>query len=94
MTSRVTLNLKKKTIPPVISTSCEQHRHYSMRSNSLSKSAASFGPWQTRNLQLQSQCSTVVSCTPMPSVSMDADLADDVRSLGVTLPNRTDVESQ
>jgi hypothetical protein len=94
MTSRVTLNLKKKIVSPVTCTSCEQHRHYSMRSNSLSKSAASLGLWQTRNLQLQSQCSTVVLCTPMPSVSMDADLADDVQSLGVTLPNRTDVESQ
>ncbi|KAG1759317.1 hypothetical protein EDD22DRAFT_906629 [Suillus occidentalis] len=94
MTSRVTLNLKKKIDPLVTCTSCEQHRHYSMRSNSLSKSAASLGPWQARNLQLQSQCSTVILCTPMPSVSLDADLADDVQSLGDKLPNRTDVESQ
>lgn len=94
MTSRVTLNLKKQFDLPVTCTSCEQHRHYSMRSNSLSKSAASLGSLQTPNLQLQSQCSTTVSCTPMPFVSMDADLTDDVRSLAVKLPNRTDIESQ
>lgn len=96
MTSRVTLNLKKQICTPVIGISCEQHRHYSMHSPTLSKSAVFLGPRQTPNLQLQSQCSTVVSCTPMPFISIDADLTDDAQFLGTRLPDRTctDVESQ
>ncbi|KAG2118521.1 hypothetical protein BD769DRAFT_1390593 [Suillus cothurnatus] len=90
MTSRVTLNLKKQ----IYSTSSDPHRYHSMHSPTLPKSAALLVPWQTPNLQLQSQCLTVVPCNPMPFVSMDADLMDDAQSLDDSLPNRTDLESQ
>ncbi|KAG1841025.1 hypothetical protein DFJ58DRAFT_748560 [Suillus subalutaceus] len=96
MTSRVTLNLKKQMGSPVVYTSGDQTRNYSMHSPTLSKSAASLEPRQTPNLQLQSQHLTVISCPPMSVVSMDADLMDDTQSLEDRLQNRTyaDVESQ
>ncbi|KAG1743493.1 hypothetical protein EDB19DRAFT_2038201 [Suillus lakei] len=96
MTSRVTLNLKKQAETPAIIISRDQRRHYSSHSP-LSKSVTLFGSRQTPNPQLQSQCPTFVSCTPVSLfVSMDADLMDDAQSLGDELPNRTcaDVESQ
>ncbi|KAG1821981.1 uncharacterized protein BJ212DRAFT_1457401 [Suillus subaureus] len=91
MTSRATLRLKKQMCPTVTCTSSDQHRHYSMHSPTLSKSAASLVPWQTPNMRLQSQCLPVVSCAPVPSIPIDT---DDTQSLEDGLPIYADVESQ